>query len=176
MDSGGDNLHVQGFFVFGSLLSIDAYYVEHKAFPKEWVDMKAFLEMYKSDKARAFKDVPRSGVDLMILTIPKGLPMPMVSSLPTSVPVWNFNHANFLTISLALGSTLVHDGGVLLLFHKDDLKLRAMIRGVAKAYHFSTLKEWTGINRVPITSARDPSKTVSACRLVLFFNPSNACM
>jgi hypothetical protein len=44
-DSAGEALHVQEFFFSGSLLSIDAYYVEHKAFPKEWVDMKAFLEM-----------------------------------------------------------------------------------------------------------------------------------
>jgi hypothetical protein len=35
-------LHVQEFF-FGSLLSTDAYYMDHKAFPKEWVDIKAFL-------------------------------------------------------------------------------------------------------------------------------------
>jgi hypothetical protein len=44
-DSAVEALHVQEFFFSGSLLSIDAYYVEHKAFPKEWVDMKAFLEM-----------------------------------------------------------------------------------------------------------------------------------
>jgi hypothetical protein len=59
------------------------------------------------------------------------------------------------------GSSLVHDNGVLLFFYKDDLKLRADIRGFAKAYHFSILKEWTGINCLPIISARDASKIVS---------------
>jgi hypothetical protein len=43
MDSAGGALHVQEFFFSGSLLSTDAYYMEHDAFPKEWVDMKAFL-------------------------------------------------------------------------------------------------------------------------------------
>jgi hypothetical protein len=43
MDSAGGALHVQEFS--GSLLSTDAYYLQQKAFPKEWVDMKAFLEM-----------------------------------------------------------------------------------------------------------------------------------
>jgi hypothetical protein len=38
-------------------------------------------------------------------------------------------------------SSLVNDNGVLLLFHKDDLQLRADIRGYSKAYHFSILKE-----------------------------------
>ena len=204
MDSAGGTFHVQGFFFSGSLLSTDAYYVEHKAFPKEWMDMKAFLEMvclsaslfnascwnctsfvmnfilivacivqYKSDKARAFRGVPRTGVDLMIVDIPEGLPVPMVSTPPTSVPAWNSEDVNFLPISFALGSTLVHDDGVLLLFHKDDLKLRALIRSTAKAYHFSMLKEWTGINRLPITSARDKSKTVRDYRFMLCFIPFN---
>jgi hypothetical protein len=43
MDSAGGGLHVQEYFFSGSLLSTDAYYLEHDAFPKEWVDMKAFL-------------------------------------------------------------------------------------------------------------------------------------
>jgi hypothetical protein len=110
----------------------------------------------------------------MIVDIPEGLPVPMVSSPPTSVPAWNSEDANFLPISFGLGSTLVHDGGMLLFFHKDDLKLRALIRSTARAYHFSMLKEWTGINRLPITSAKDTSKTVRDYRLMLCFNLFNA--
>jgi hypothetical protein len=45
MDSAGGALYVQEFFFSGSLLSTNAYYMQHKAFPKEWVDMKAFFEM-----------------------------------------------------------------------------------------------------------------------------------
>jgi hypothetical protein len=45
MDSAGAALHVQEFFFSGFLLSTDAYYMEKDAFPKEWVDMKAFLKM-----------------------------------------------------------------------------------------------------------------------------------
>jgi hypothetical protein len=45
MDSVGRALHVQEFFFSGSLLSTNAYYLQEKAFPKEWVDMMAFLEM-----------------------------------------------------------------------------------------------------------------------------------
>jgi hypothetical protein len=43
MDFAGGALHVKEFFFSGSLLPTDTYYMEHKAFPKEWVDMKAFL-------------------------------------------------------------------------------------------------------------------------------------
>jgi hypothetical protein len=45
MDSTRGALHVQEFFFSGSLLSTDAYYVQQQAFPKEWVDMRAFLEL-----------------------------------------------------------------------------------------------------------------------------------
>jgi hypothetical protein len=44
MDSAGGALHVQEFFFSRSLLSTDAYYMDHEAFPKQWVDMKAFLK------------------------------------------------------------------------------------------------------------------------------------
>jgi hypothetical protein len=126
---------------------------------------------HKFDKARAFKGVQGidGGIDLMNVNIPKGLPIPMVSSPPTSVPGWNLVDKNFLPMVFDLGSSLIHDNGVLLLFHKDDLKLRADIRGFAKAYHFSILKEWMGINRLPITSARDASKIVSGSSLVICF-------
>jgi hypothetical protein len=126
---------------------------------------------HNSDKARAFNGVQgtSSGVDLMIVDIPKGLPVPIVSSPPTSVLVWNSADESFLPLVFDFGSSLVHDNGVLLLFHKDDLKLRADIRGYANAYHFKILKEWTGINRLPLTSARDASKTMSGSSLVMCF-------
>jgi hypothetical protein len=82
-----------------------------------------------------------TGIDLMIVDIPKDLPVPIVFSPPTSVLVWNSVDENFLPLVFAFGSSLVHDTGMLLLFHKDNLKLRADIRGYAKAYHFSILKE-----------------------------------
>jgi hypothetical protein len=105
----------------------------------------------------------------MIVDVPKGLPVPIVSSPPTSVLMWNSADESFLPLMFDFGSSLFHDNGALLFFHKDDPKLRADIRGYAKAYHFSILKEWMGINRLPITNPRDASKTVSASSLVTCF-------
>jgi hypothetical protein len=99
---------------------------------------------HKSNKARAFNGVQgsSSGVDLMIVDIPKGLPVPIVSSPPTSVLVWNSADESFLPLVFDFGSSLVHDNGEVLLFHNDDLKLRADIRGYANTYyHFKILKE-----------------------------------
>jgi hypothetical protein len=112
----------------------------------------------------------------MIVDIPEGLPVPMVCSPPTYVPEWNSEDKNFLPMVFDFGSSLVHDNGVLLFFHKNDLKLRASIRGSAKAYYFSILKEWTGKNRLPITSARDASKTMSGSSLIICFILVSTCI
>jgi hypothetical protein len=112
----------------------------------------------------------------MNVYIPKGLPVPMISSPPTSVPEWNSDDKNFLAMVFDIGSSLVYDNGVLLLLHKDDLKLRVDIRGYSKAYHFSILKEWMRINRLLITSARDASKIVSGSNLVICIIFSDTCI
>ena len=124
---------------------------------------------YKSDKAQAFKGVQSTagGVDLMIVDIPKGRPVSMVSTSFTSVLEWNSEDGNFLAMVFDMGSSLVHDNGVLVLFYKDDLKLKANIRGLAKAYYFKILKKWLGINRLAMTSARDASKTISGSNLII---------
>jgi hypothetical protein len=92
-----------------------------------------------STSLSAFKGVQGTdgGVDLMIVDIPEGRPVPMMSSLPTSVPEWNSTDKNFVSMVFEFGSSLVHDNGVLLLLHKDNLQLRVDIRGYLKAYHFS---------------------------------------
>ena len=70
-----------------------------------------FNMQHKSDKARAFRDVHNfsTGVDLMIVDIPKGLSVSMVSFLPIFVPKWNSTDKNFLSIMFDFGSFLVHD-------------------------------------------------------------------
>jgi hypothetical protein len=84
-------------------------------------------------------------------------------------------HGN-LHLVLDFGSSLVHNDGVLLFFHLDNLQLRANIRGFMKAYHFSILKEWKGINCLPITNGKDSSKTVSESCIVKFFILLDTCI
>ena len=67
--------------------------------------------LYKTNKTLAFKGVQStaSGVDLMIVDIPEGLPVSMVSSLPTSVTEWNLEDKNFLPMLFEFRSSIVHD-------------------------------------------------------------------
>ena len=118
---------------------------------------------HKSNKAHAFRGVQdaKAGVDLMIMDIPKGLPIPSMASPTSFVPEWNKLPDRFVETIFEIASGLVHDNGVLLLFHSDDLQMRADIQDCLKAYHFSLFKEFMGVNRLPLTSARNASKTVS---------------
>ena len=84
-----------------------------------------------------------------------------MASPTSSVPEWNKLPDRFVETVFEIASGLVHDNGVLLLFHPDDLQMRADIRGCLKAYQFSLFKEFMGVNRLPLTSARNASKTVS---------------
>ena len=118
---------------------------------------------HKSDKARAFRDIQgtSAGVDLMIMDVPEGLPVPMVSDPASSILEWNKLPERFVETVFEFASGLVHDNGVLLLFHPDDLQMKGDIRGCMKAYHFSLFKEFMGVNRLQLTSAMNASKTVS---------------
>ena len=111
-----------------------------------------FNMQHKSNKAHALKrnQGTIAGIDLMIVDIPEGFPISLVSSPPTFVLEWNFDDKNFLAMVFNIGSFLVHHNGVLLFLHKDNLKLEADIRDYSKAYHFSILKEWIGINHLPM--------------------------
>ena len=125
---------------------------------------------YKSDKARAFRGVrdAKVGVDLMIMDILEGVPIPTVASPASSVLEWNKLPDRFVETIFEIASGLVHDNGVLLLFHPDDLQMRVDVRGCLKAYHFSLFKKFMGVNRLPLTSAKNASKTVSiSCILKL---------
>ena len=126
---------------------------------------------YKSNKACAFRGEKGivGGVDFVIVDIPEGLPVPKVSFPLISVLEWNLEDKNFLAMVFDFGSFFFHDSEVFLFFYKDDLKLQVDIRGSTRAYHFKILHEWTGINHLPITIAKDASKIVSDSFLVTCF-------
>jgi hypothetical protein len=42
-DSSVDTVQIDEFFYNGSLQTFDAYFMEHEAFSKEWMDLQAFL-------------------------------------------------------------------------------------------------------------------------------------
>jgi hypothetical protein len=103
----------------------------------------------------------------MIFDIPKNLPIPNMSSLPSSIPDWNQMHKDLLVSVFDFASGHAHDDGVLLLFLPDDLKLKATLQGYMEAYHFSVYQEWMGVNRLRLTNSRDLTTIVSYILILL---------
>ena len=66
---------------------------------------------HKYEKARAFRGVQDGSarVDLMIMDIPKGLPVPMVTDPASFVPKWNKLPERFVETIFEFASGLVHD-------------------------------------------------------------------
>jgi hypothetical protein len=122
-----------------------------------------FIIQDNFDKAQALRGVMNAGVgiNLIIVDIPEGLHVSMVSSLAISVPEWNKLRDGFLQTVFDFASSLVHGDRVLLVFHSDDLQMRVDIKGFMKAYHFSLFKEFMGINHLQMISCRDTSKIVN---------------
>ena len=57
----------------------------------------------------------------MIMDVPEGLFVPMVSDPASYVPEWNKLLERFVEMVFEFASRLVHDNSMLLLFHPNDL-------------------------------------------------------
>jgi hypothetical protein len=109
----------------------------------------------------------------MIVDILKGPPIPMVSSPATFVP--KCDGSWLLVDSFDFESSFIHDNGVLLFFHLDNLQMRVDIRGFMKAYHFSLFKEFMGVNCLRMTNGRDASKIVNESCIIKFTKLLDTC-
>ncbi len=99
------------------------------------------------------------------MDVPENLPVPNIS---ISIPPWNVLDENFVDLIFDFANTHIHDDGGLLLFHAEDQSLNSKLKGFMKAYHFKVFKEWMGVNRLRLTSAKDPSKTVIILDFISF--------
>lgn len=121
----------------------------------------AFFQ-HKHDRPRKFSGHPEktSGVDLLMVDIPENLPVPNVSS---SIPPWNELDESFVDLAFDFANNHIHDDGGFIVFHADDPVLNSKLKGYMRAYRFRIYKEWMGVNRLRLTSAKDPTKTVCFC-------------
>jgi hypothetical protein len=117
------------------------------------------LCQHMNARPRHFSEHPgkSSGIDLMIVDVPENLSVPNISS---AIPAWNALDDGFVDLFFDFGNNHIHDNGAMVIFHSDDHHLNVMLKSFMKAYHFRVFKEWMGINRLRLTSARDHSKTV----------------
>jgi hypothetical protein len=76
-------------------------------------------------------------------------------------PTWNVEKEGFLDIVFDFTNSHLQDDDTILLFHTDSIKLKAILKGFLKVYHFKVHKEWMDVNQLRMTSAREVGKTAS---------------
>ena len=91
--------------------------------------------------------------------------VPNISNANGEVPRWNEQKAGFLDELFDFASTHLQDDGAILLFHTCSLNLLKHLRGFQEVYCFKIHKEWMGVNRLRMTSVKEPSK------MVIYFSP-----
>jgi hypothetical protein len=122
---------------------------------------------HKMDQLRSFNGVANYsvGMDLVIVDILDNLSVPNISNARREVPGWNVQKAGFLDELFDFARTHLQDDGAILLFHTCNLDLLKHLRGFQKVYRFKIHKEWMEVNRLRMTSAKEPGKTV------IYFSP-----
>jgi hypothetical protein len=126
---------------------------------------------HKMDRLCSFNRVANYsvGVDLVIVDIPDNLSIANISNANGEVPRWNVEKVRFLDQLFDFTSTHLQDDSAILLFHTSSRDLLKHLRGFQKVYRFKIHKEWMFVNRLRMTSAKDPSKMVS------YFSPLTMC-
>ena len=114
-------------------------------------------------RAISFDGVPSSQpcIDLFVVDLPDGLPVPDVSDPPSVVPQWNAIPPSFLEDAFEYSSNHLHDDAAMLIFFADDIKVKREILGYLDGYNFMEYREWLGVNCLQLASPRDPARRVS---------------
>ena len=95
---------------------------------------------------------------MIIADIPENLPVP---GILTSGPDWNSCPKNYVESLFEMADMYLHDNGALLLIHCDDRSLLKEVDELADRYDMKLTKDWWGINKLHLASARNPSMIVN---------------
>lgn len=119
-----------------------------------------------ADKDRSYKGAlnKQPCVDLMIVDMLEGLPVPGLSIPATSIPRWNHESTEWLQPIFDFADQHVQDDGALIIIHPFRLPTKSKILGYCESYGFEVRKEWWGMNRLHLAKPENPSLTV---RIVL---------
>ncbi len=97
---------------------------------------------------------------MIVADIPENLPVPRISKSYADVPEWNKCGKMYMESIFEFADGFLHDDGALVLLHCDDRKLQKKVDKLADRYDMVLAKDWWGFNAVPLSSPRDPTRTV----------------
>ena len=99
---------------------------------------------HNGGKHRHYKGVSNMQpcVDLMIVDMPEGLPVPGISILSTSIPQWNFEPKDWLQPIFDFADQHLQDDGAIIIIYPFRLVTKSNILGYCKSYGSNIRKEW----------------------------------
>ena len=100
-------------------------------------------------------------VDLILVDMPEGLPVPGISDPATTVPEWNQCSKEWLEPVFDFADQHLQDDGAMIIIYPFRLTTKSNILGYCKSYGFEIRKEWWGMNRLHLASPMNPLFTVS---------------
>jgi hypothetical protein len=135
---------------------------------QEFSDFILSLPPSHTRRALGVTKVDVDMADLVIADIFENLSVPNISDPAYCIPSWNALNLDFLGEIFDFADEIVHDDGALLLFHPDDNgDFNESIQDHFVAFGFTIFKEWLGVNRLRLHSAKHVDKTTNLFQGVL---------
>ena len=107
------------------------------------------------------KACPYGGFNLIIGDFPDGMPVPPISLHPTDVPNWNNYTKKDVEFVFEFADHFLHHQECIIAFAPECPEVRTDIISYANAYDFYMLREWWGINDLPLHSLVNPKVKVT---------------
>jgi hypothetical protein len=104
----------------------------------------------------------KATLDLIIVDLPEGLPVPTVSSPADVVPPWNHCFESFLEAVFVFAEEYLYDDGGVIVNHPFQVDAKSTILGYSAEYSFEIRKEWFCMNRLHLCSPLNRVLTVSS--------------
>jgi hypothetical protein len=83
----------------------------------------------------------KATLDLIIVDIPKGLPVPTMSTLIDVLPPWNKSEELFLKPVFVFTEDYLQDGGSIIVIHLHQVLVKSTILEYCVEYNFETHKK-----------------------------------
>ena len=136
--------------------------------PPVWTELLQFVKAHSGSRIRRLRGEPRDLVDMVIMDVPEGLPVPGIHA-DSTVPIWNSHptrvndrgrkESPFIHSCFELVGELLRDGAPLIIFYPDSKFISNELMGWADWAGFEEETKWFVINGLPLSCDGQPGRT-----------------
>ena len=136
--------------------------------PPVWTELLQFVKAHSGSRIRYLRGEPRDLVDMVIMDVPEGLPVPGIHA-DSTVPIWNSHptrvndrgrkESPFIHSCFELVGELLRDGVPLIVFYLDSKFISNELMGWADWAGFEEETKWFVINGLLLSCDGQPGRT-----------------